>query len=70
MKRAIFNVYTIFGTSERAVDVLYRGKVLKSYTKADVLDWTMPSDRALLDLAKAWAQGAGFTHYILSVQPK
>lgn len=69
-KTALFNLYTPFGTSHRMLDILYRGRVLRTVTLQDLLDWSLSTDRHYVEFAQVWAKSNGFTHYNLSVQPK
>ena len=56
MKTATINVYHVFGTKRTTgADVRYRGKLLRYYVENE-------TPQKLLDKAREWAYGHGFTH--------
>lgn len=65
MKTATIHIYQPFGINTLFADVMYRGRVLKTLDKGDVLDWS-GLRRGLIDAAKAYAEGRGFTHFVVT----
>ena len=55
MKTATIRVNHIFGTrAGLCADIIYRGRLLKYFDGED--------SKSLIEAARAWAQGQGFTH--------
>lgn len=63
MKTATIRIYTPWGARYPVADLLYRGALMRTFTQQDVLDWTLPAKRSLREVAKAYAEARGFTHF-------
>lgn len=74
MKTAKIEIFTAWGTSETAATVSYRGKALRTFTIQDIpyqdyLSRQQVSEK-IVNTAKAWAIGAGFTRSIVYTEGK
>jgi hypothetical protein len=63
MKTATIRINEIFGAKgDLCADIFYRGKLLASFDRRHILDWSSQF-QGLADRSKAYCQQYGFSHY-------
>jgi hypothetical protein len=62
METATIELYRIWGTDELEARLMYRGRVLKTVNKGELVVME-PTKRGLIAVCRAFAEARGFTHY-------